>query len=412
MAPIFIAGAGLAVDVTYWYSSKRDLQNAADAGALAGGYEILASNSQAQASNEAASAALRNTDGTGQVTTVFPSVNRIQVSVQSTASTFFVGQFLDSPPTISATAIAEFREGETRPPACLNLLGSSGETLSIQGRGKVEMGAGCGVHINSTSNPALGIDGANARLISDDVCINGGLTAQTAEKIRMPGNSNIASVAVTGCPTIPNPYQHLDEEIQGYEDECRDEKINSAGNFNVRGSVSRYLVGTPGGTVRVHPGTEYRVGPGAELTFSGGVNVFCYDIIVNNSGTLQIRSHIIFVNGARLKVAGRGKVTVFTPQRGEDPLYAGLSIISHSGNNAVHEIAGTADMRFMFGSGISVPGDDLKFSGNTQFGNPGPPITARSMEVKGNARVTLGSNPAQQNLSDRVVTAGGVRLVN
>ena len=41
MAPVLIGMLGLSIDVGLWYVAKRGMQNAADAGALAGGTELV-----------------------------------------------------------------------------------------------------------------------------------------------------------------------------------------------------------------------------------------------------------------------------------------------------------------------------------------------------------------------------------
>ncbi len=155
MAPILIAGAGLAVDVGFWYSSKRDLQNAADAGAMGGGFELLRTKSQASASTEANNIATLNAGAGAQITTTFPANDLVRVVVQATAQTFFIGSFISNPPRIAAAATAQVTAGEINPPACLNLLDPMGEGLRINGNGRVVMGEGCGVQVNSSDERAV-----------------------------------------------------------------------------------------------------------------------------------------------------------------------------------------------------------------------------------------------------------------
>jgi hypothetical protein len=407
MAPIFIAGAALAVDVTFWYSSKRDLQNAADAGALAGGYEFLASNSQASASDEARFAVLRNTNGVGQVTSIFPALDRIQVTVQSTASTFFVGQFLDAPPTITATAVAQFREGERQPAACLNLLAPDGTGLRIDGNSNVRMGPECGVQINSDGDQAAEINGVVGKLVSDDVCINGSITDQTARSIRSTANEENQTEASFGCPPIENPYSFLDEEIEQHEETCV-ERNNNLGDFRVRGSVRNYRM-ISNGTL-IHNNVGYTVHPGAQLGLSGGVHYFCHDLVVNNA-TLVVRAHLVFLNGARLRVTN-SFLRCFPPNIREVSPYEGLCFISHSGNNAVHEIS-RAEIQVHGGRGISFPGDTIRISGRSRFNlGTSVAINAKRLHISGNASVAIGSNPDAQQLPQRQVSQGGVRLIN
>ena len=400
MAPIFIAGAGLAVDVTYWYSAKRDLQNAADAGALAGGYEFIQTNSQALAVNEARLVAETNVNEIIQVSTTFPSEDRIEVTVQSVAQTFFIGNFIDAIPTISAKAIAEFSPGETAPPACLNLLSNSGLGLRIDGNARVVMGEECGVQVNSDADRALDINGTG-RLISNDICVRGGAELQS--------DSSASTAPKTGCEAIENPYQHLDADLQARESECQD--VNQRlGNFVVRGQLRSYLL-TTSGTNRYFA-TSFKIGAGAQVTLRGGAHVFCHDVVVNSGGTLRASAHMIFINGARLIVQSRGSLLVFAPSEGEIPPFEGLSIISHSGNDAFHVINGGGSILFGPNTGVAVPGDTIVINGNVNLSRNPVSITAKSLKISGNSNLAVGSNPQIQPLAERQLEPTTVRLVN
>ena len=402
MAPIFMAGAGLAVDVTYWYSAKRDLQNAADAGALAGGYEFIQTSSQALAMNEARVVAESNVSEIIQVSITFPSEDRIEVTVQSLAQTFFIGNFIDTSPTISANAIAEFSQGETAPPACLNLLSNSGSGLRIDGNGRVILGAGCGAQINSDGDRALDINGTG-RLFSNDICVRG--------QAELQSDNSASSLPKTGCPVVQNPYQYLDAVIKDREGECRD--VNQRlGNFNRRGQVRTYLIGTPVGGTSIHPQTSFKIGTGAQLFLQGGAHFFCHDVVVSSGATLSVTAHMIFMNGARLIVRSGGSMVIFPNSRGQVSPFEGLSIISHSDNNAVHQINGGGGIRFQPNTGISVPGDAIEIFGNSDLNDFPVSITAKTLRVGGNSVLRVGSNPETQPLAERQLEPTTVRLVN
>ena len=505
MAPVLIAGVGLAVDVSFWYSSKRDLQNAADAGALSGGFELLRTESQALATNEASRVAQKNVDGPSQVTTVFPRFDRIQVTVQATSQTFFLGHFISSPPVITATALAEFDQTEPKPPACLNLLDPDGQGLRINGNGRVEMGENCGVHVNSGDQDAIFING-EARLVSDDVCVHGAVVAQSPYAI--------SSVPKLNCAQIENPYAHLERSLEIITRGCPstpggtigdsqtvitnvDPQPASGGNNtqtsttsgdpttatttqvtassvqSVDGQVSanvnvggQIVSGDPvaggGGTIasgnvvipagggsissrgggqgvgnnpqtssgnsQTSSGTNtstinsFSVGAesfGKALKIKTGVTVdlvgpdpvvMCFDLIVNSQATLNIRSHLIFTNGASLIVRGGGKVKVFPPEQ-EFPPFDGLSIISSEENGGEHDFAGGANINITGGRGISVPGDRIHITGNSNIVSSSSSITAKSLRVGGNTTVGIGPNPPEQPLPLRTGEFDGVRLI-
>lgn len=543
MAPVLIAGAGLAVDVSFWYSSKRDLQNAADAGALAGGYELLRTESQAFAADEASLVAQKNVDGPSQVTTVFPRFDRIQVTVQANSQTFFLGHFVSSPPVITATALAELDQTEPKPPACLNLLDPDGQGLRINGNGRVEMGDNCGVQVNSGDEDAIFING-EARLVSDDVCVHGAVVAQSPYAI--------SSVPKLSCPRITNPYAHLEGPLSYFGGNCPgspsdtigdpitvitngndqpssgasytqtdtngggqvapssdtpvanntqvtangvqsvDGQVSGAVNVNVGGqTIGGDPVSGGGGTISSGGGTissggnsssagggisinnigrrlpslgrntvnnnqqttnnnnqisgrnqqssnnnnqnsgnsssstinSFSIGAeifGKELKIQRGVTVdligpdpvvMCFDLVVNSQATLNIRSHLIFTNGASLIVRGGGKVEVFPPEE-EVPPFQGLSIISSEENNGEHDFAGGARIKVNGGRGISVPGDRIVITGNSNIVSTSSSITAKSLKVGGNTTVGIGPNPPEQPLPLRGGEFDGVRLID
>jgi Flp pilus assembly protein TadG len=401
MAPILIAGAGLAVDVGFWYSSKRDLQNAADAGALAGGFELLRSNSQAFASVEANGVAARNAGPGAQVTTTFPAGGLVQVVVQATAQTFFIGNFISNPPTIAATATAQVTQGQTSPPACLNLLASSGEGLRINGNGRVEMGDGCAVQVNSSDERAVVVNG-EGRLVSDDVCVNGGVVTQS--------QASISSVPKTGCPPISNPYDFLEPFIDQLDDGCRDRPANTLGSAGGREGRATSFFFNPATT----QANQITVQNGITVTIGqrdGSPVPICFDLTVRSGGTLIIQGTILFVNGARLNVQAGGNLIIREPFQ-EIDLFNGLSIISSERNNVEHTITGGGNISISPGRGISVPGATIDINGNSNLSSASVSITAKSLRVGGNTTVRLGTNPPNQPVQPRAGQDGGVRLIN
>lgn len=413
MAPIFIAGAGLAIDVGFWYSSKRDLQNAADAAALAGGYELLGTNSQASAIVEANNVAVRNGGIGAQATTTFPANNRIQVIVQATSQTFFIGNFISNPPVITASATAQLTQaGITRPPACLNLLSPTGEGLRIDGNGLIDASGGCQVQVNSADQRAVVVNGAG-RLLTNSVCVNGGVVSQS--------QSSISSNPITGCPQINNPFAFLEPFIAGLEALCPDEPQSTlvAPVRTRRGATISRFLRSPGAGIN----TQFTINNGGDIEFSDRLNPgqphpVCFDLTVRAGGTLIIGGNMVFLNGARLIVQAGANVTIRPPQV-ETPQLQGLSIVASINNNATHEIRGGGSIVVTSPRGISVPGGEIDINGNSRIvTSPNSSnlaslsVTARSLSVGGNSEFRLGANPPNQPLQPRPTQAATVQLIN
>jgi hypothetical protein len=111
MLPVLIGFAGLVINVGSWYLTQAQLQNAADAAALAGARYLP--NSPSSADTAAQTLAADNVSG-ATITPVTPyngSSSEIQVTVSKPGSTWFVSIFGISAPTITATAVAESSQG-------------------------------------------------------------------------------------------------------------------------------------------------------------------------------------------------------------------------------------------------------------------------------------------------------------
>jgi Flp pilus assembly protein TadG len=430
MAPILIAGAGLAVDVGFWYSSKRDLQNAADAGAMGGGFELLRTKSQASASTEANNIATLNAGAGAQITTTFPANDLVRVVVQATAQTFFIGSFISNPPRIAAAATAQVTAGEINPPACLNLLDPMGEGLRINGNGRVVMGEGCGVQVNSSDERAVVVNG-EGRLISDDVCVNGGVVTQSG--------SSISSVPKTGCPQITNPYEFLEEDIKALEPQCNSDpqvtiggKVQAssggggkgkkdggsvdppAGNNNGPDVISEFSYDAEGisqSQITVQNGVTVTLNPGSSAGNIGGPILICHDLTVRSGGTLNVRGTLVFLNGARLNVQAGGNLNILQPEV-ETNVFRCLSIVASETNNATHDIRGGGQISISPGRGISVPGDVIDINGNSNLSSASVSITAKSLVVGGNTSIGLGEHPPTQPVPPRIGGDGSVILID
>lgn len=85
---LFVA---LAVDVGNIYGERRRMQNAADAGALAGARVLCTLGFDAQGAAVAAAEDYATRNGAQLVTVTFPEINVVDVAVQEAADTFFIG---------------------------------------------------------------------------------------------------------------------------------------------------------------------------------------------------------------------------------------------------------------------------------------------------------------------------------
>ncbi len=157
----------LSVDVGMLFRSKRCLQNAADAAAVAAAqnYTWKQSVSAAQTAGKSASSVNGYTDGTNSVTVTVnlpPSsgpnagvAGFAEAIVTQPIGTPFMGMFGRGTVSVSARAVAAT---PTNGNACIWLMGNSGTDLDVQGSYDIEA-PGCGIYVNSPSNNALKVTG-------------------------------------------------------------------------------------------------------------------------------------------------------------------------------------------------------------------------------------------------------------
>ncbi len=111
LLPVIIGVTGLVIDVGSWYLTQAQLQNAADAAALAGAADLP--NSPSSAAVAAQTLAADNVSG-ATVTAVTPyngSSSEIQVTASKRGSVLFASILGISGPTITASAVAEVTQG-------------------------------------------------------------------------------------------------------------------------------------------------------------------------------------------------------------------------------------------------------------------------------------------------------------
>jgi hypothetical protein len=157
----------LSVDVGVCFRSKRALQTAADAAAVAGAQAYMWSQlaSSARTAGQSASAANGYTDGASGV---IVTINTPPTSGPNAGASGFVEAVVSAPVatpfmamsgrralTVSARAVAATPSNGS---ACIWLMAPSGNGLSVKGNYDIEA-PGCGIYVNSPDSNALKVTG-------------------------------------------------------------------------------------------------------------------------------------------------------------------------------------------------------------------------------------------------------------
>jgi Flp pilus assembly protein TadG len=219
--PLIIGSAGLATDTIQWAMWKRQLQRAADSGALAGVYGKLSSqtvstgacSASAPVSRDLTIGDVTNRLGTTPTCTIQSPVTsgswtaagfsavKVTVSVQRSLS--FSGLFMSAAPTITASATAAVVQAGKY---CAKALDNKTET-GILFIGNATVNLGCGIIANAKGGSAVD-GGGSATVTASPVAAQGQIAnsgAFTDDTVFQPYSPPTTDpYAGINPPTVPN----------------------------------------------------------------------------------------------------------------------------------------------------------------------------------------------------------------
>jgi hypothetical protein len=269
--PLIIGSAGLATDTIQWAMWKRQLQRAADSGAIAGVYGKMASQTVSTGACTASAPISRDLT-LGQVTTrlgmtptcsvespptsgswTAAGFNAVKVTVSIQRRLSFSGLFMSATPTITASATAAVVQSGRY---CAKALDNKTET-GIEFTGNSTVNLGCGIITNAKGSSA--VDG-------------GGSATVTASPVAAQGQ--IANSGAFTSNTIFQPYSPpTTDPYAGINPPAVPSGCNQSA---IRGNQSS--VSVTGGTV-------------------------CYtDISLTNGQTASFTDTVVILNGGDLSV--------------------------------------------------------------------------------------------------------------
>jgi Flp pilus assembly protein TadG len=190
--PLVLGSAGLASDTIQWTLWKRQLQRAADSGAMAGVYAKASGNAVGTCTNISGSTyanpvaydikqnlklkitpncTLTNPPSSG---TYASDANAVRVALEVQRRLSFSGLFMSTAPTIRATALATIVPSGTY---CVVSLETAAVT-GINATGSTDVNLGCGMITNSTSMSAAVATGSS-EVTASPIAAVGGIPAST-----------------------------------------------------------------------------------------------------------------------------------------------------------------------------------------------------------------------------------------
>lgn len=372
----FLGVAALAIDVGSWFATKRSVQSAADAAALAGALEVSRSSDWATVVSKAehdsglnqhsttggASITVNNPPNSGSLTA---DNNAVEVIVEQTAPAFLSRVLGMDSVVVAARSVATVHSGEN----CVYVLDpSQNAALAVQGNTTVNLN--CGVYVNSTSSNAANQTGSS--------CL-------TATSISTPGGASGSCLNPTpseGAPSLDNPFSYMSAPAVGACDHTTLVEVTSpttldpgvyCGGLTIEDDVTL----NPGEYVIEGQGLQIQGNSdvtGSEVSFLIGSGVTGYD----PPGPTPPYS---------VYIAGSTDVELSAPLSGD---YKGMLFYQDPGANPNLDLLfrGGTDMELE--GVIYAPGHHLDWAGGSSTGDGWQMILSDTLTFTGNSNLQGG----------------------
>ena len=410
--PLVIGSAGLASDTIQWALWKRQLQRAADSGAIAGVYAIVQDEGARTNVSTAVDRDLTHNSHIGYATTKVvgqpttgsytsdPYAVQVQLSVQKRLS--FSGMFMSFTPTIRATATATVAPSGRY---CVISLEDTA-TTGITATGDATVNLGCGMITNSTSMTAAVATGSSA-VTSSPIAAVGGIS----------GSNNWGSGTVLQPFTLAqeDPFKNVPPPTFPTSN-CPNYNLNNQNDTDAFDASDANTSGLPSGyycvrDINIHgtvtfPDNSVIIIDGGDLNIGSQAHVSC------NRCTFVLSSRDAATNPADIGVANISAGAELDLVANNTGTYSGLIIyqdrraIDDGSANTTNHINGNSDSSFQ--GAFYFPSQRTFINGTAGMSTACVKLVARRVEFSGNMNIS-NSCPSDSGLPD--FTGKKVRLV-
>lgn len=379
---------GLGLDVSMWYGIKRELQNAADAAALAATYELTRTAEPdmaavlASAERDAALLGFGPEQGATVSAELTEHGDGIEVTISMAADMNFAALFLRKNPIVAARAAAI-----TPPPAppCLTLLeDTEAGALHISGGARITA-PGCRIQVNSAHADA--IKGGGGSIDAGRICVVGGTGA---------GATTTASIE-TGCAAYSDPLASWSPPpaptVCDHTPEIDDEDTRTISN--------------PSGVVMFCK--TLKIEDEARVTFDPGIYFLKEGMKVSDEARVKGTGVAFVLLGDSKLEIGDSRVEFSGPISG--PM-AGIIITHASDAKELIEHKFTSEADIQYEGAIYLPRQTISYVGQSRSSNI-PPFTTyivRRIKIAGGAELTLDKNYAASDVPVAGQVGAGVTL--
>jgi Flp pilus assembly protein TadG len=417
--PLVLGSAGLASDTIQWSLWKRQLQRAADSGAIAGVYSIAELSGARTSVTDAVNRDLTYNSHISYTTTKTvgaptsgsyssdPYAVQVQLAVQQRLS--FSGMFMNFTPTVSATAVATIVPSGHY---CVVSLENTSAT-GITATGNADVDLGCGMITNSTSLTAAVATGSSD-VNASPIAAVGGIPASThwasgtvLQPFTMAQDDPFAAINAPSsgsfpsgnCPnTTINTNQSRTASNWANPGDYKPMGTNMMcfGDLTLKGNVV-----LPPNSVIVIDGGSLSVGAQANVTCLG-----CTFVLTNRSTSSTATIGTVDVNGgATLNLTAPG-----TAATGDALTYKGIIMYqdrrAQDASNIDNKINGNSSSTFQ--GAFYFPKQQVTYLGTAGMTTVCMQLVARRVYYSGNMNIS-NSCPTDSGASD--FTGKKVRLV-
>lgn len=409
--PLVLGSAGLASDTIQWALWKRQLQRAADSGAIAGVYSIAELSGARTSVTDAVNhdltynshIAYTTTKAIGAPTSGFYTTDafavQVQLSVQKKLS--FSGMFMSFTPTITATGIATIVPSGHY---CVISLESTSVT-GITATGNADVDMGCGMITNSTSLTAAVATGSSD-VNASPIAAVGGIPASThwapgtvLQPFTMAQADPYAGVPAPTFPTGNCPNYRVNSNASDTFD---------ATDANTTGlPAGTYCIGsaTLAGNV-TFPANSTIILDGGGLSIGSQANVSC------DGCTFVLSSRTAAVDPSSIgnaDINGGANLNLTATKTG---VYAGLLVYQDrravNGTDANHQSKINGNSSSFLQGAFYFPNQQVTFNGAAGMSTNCMKLVARTVLYSGNMHIS-NSCPSDSGVLD--FTGRKVRLV-
>jgi Flp pilus assembly protein TadG len=373
LMPVLVGTAGLGTEVGWWYYKHKNMQSAADSGAVSAATAVVAGGDLTAEANA--------------VTAIYGyanAVNNVTINVNQPPKT---GNYTSNLQAIEVTV------SQPQQRLLSSLFGSDPVLITARAVALPNSGTGCVLALNSSASPAVNVSGSNQlNLIKCNLYSNSGASpslnvagsaAVSANQVGVVGDvSGAANITATnGIRThirpIADPYASVSPPS---EPSCSNAKIT----VNANGKNSSLSPGCYSGNITVNAGATLTLSPGIYYLDGANLSVAGNATITGSGVTLVFTGS--GSNWGTASIGSNATIDLTAPTTGQTK-----GIVIYGDRNmpagTVFNLTGGATQNF--GGAIYLPKANLSFSGGNGTSTSCTKIIADTITLTGTSNLQV-----------------------